>query len=200
MARITKTIPERHQEIIDTASMLFIENGYDKTQISDIAKQMNVAQGLIYHYFKSKTELLYAVIDEMAMEKQKMLKSTLSSSESSALQKLITLINLLNFKLDSRSFGNLIPSIASDAAIIEYCSNKMITSTLQVLTLLIKQGNLDGSWKCEHPEATAQFILRGFSGFFDISSSIDNRQEKKQVLLDIIVRVLGEPTDKQASL
>lgn len=197
MARITKTIPERHQEIIDTASMLFIENGYDKTQIADIAKQMNVAQGLIYHYFKSKTELLYAVIDEMAKEKQKMLKTALSSSESTALQKLIT---LLSFKLDSSSFGKLIPSIASDAAIIEYCSNKMITSTLQVLTMLIKQGNLDGSWKCEHPDATAQFILRGFSGFFDISSSIDDRQDKKQVLLDIIVRVLGESVDKKANL
>lgn len=197
MARITKTIPERHQEIIDTASMLFIENGYDKTQIADIAKQMNVAQGLIYHYFKSKTELLYAVIDEMAKEKQKLLKTALSSSESTALQKLIT---LLSFKLDSSSFGKLIPSIASDAAIIEYCSNKMITSTLQVLTMLIKQGNLDGSWKCEHPDATAQFILRGFSGFFDISSSIDDRQDKKQVLLDIIVRVLGESVDKKANL
>ena len=203
MARITKTIPERHQEIIDTASILFIENGYDKTQISDIAKQMNVAQGLIYHYFKSKTELLYAVIDEMATEKQKLLKSALNSSESTALQKLITLISLLSFKLNSSSFGKLIPSIANDAAIIEYCSNKMIASTLHVLTLLIKQGNLDGSWKCEHPDATAQFILRGFSGFFDISSSIDDRQEKKQVLLDIIVRVLGEPgdpIDKQGNL
>lgn len=197
MARITKTIPERHQEIIDTASMLFIENGYDKTQIADIAKQMNVAQGLIYHYFKSKTELLYAVIDEMAKEKQKLLKTALSSSESTALQKLIT---LLSFKLDSSSFGKLIPSIASDAAIIEYCSNKMITSTLQVLTMLIKQGNLDGSWKCEHPDATAQFILRGFSGFFDISSSIDDRQDKKQILLDIIVRVLDESADKKANL
>jgi AcrR family transcriptional regulator len=176
MARITKTIPERHQEIIDTASMLFIENGYDKTQITDIAKQMNVAQGLIYYYFKSKTELLYAVIDEMAKEKQKLFKTALSGSESTALQ---NLISLLSFKLDSNSFGNLIPSIASDAAITEYCSNKMITSTLQMLIMIIKQGNLDGSWKCEHPDVTARFILRGFSGFFDISSSIDDRQEKK---------------------
>lgn len=197
MARITKTIPERHQEIIDTASMLFIENGYDKTQISDIAKHMDVAQGLIYHYFKSKTELLYAVIDEIANEKQKLLKTALSSSKSTAFQKLIT---LLSFKLNSSSFGKLIPSIASDAAIIEYCSNKMIISTLQVLTMLIKQGNLDGSWKCEDPDTTAQFILRGFSGFFDISSSIDDRQEKKQILLDIIVRVLGESEDKPINL
>ncbi len=197
MARITKTIHERHQEIIDTASILFIENGYEKTQISDIAKQMDVSQGLIYYYFKSKTELLYAVIDEMAEEKQKLLNKALSGSESTAFQKLIS---LLSFKLDSNSFGKLIPSIAGDAAIIEYCSNKMLISTSELLIMIIEQGNLDGSWKCEHPNLTAQFILQGFSGFFDISSSIDDRQEKKQALLDIIIRVLSEPTDKKANL
>lgn len=197
MARITKTIHERHQEIIDTASILFIENGYEKTQISDIAKQMDVSQGLIYYYFKSKTELLYAVIDEMAEEKQKLLNKALSGSESTAFQKLIS---LLSFKLDSNSFGKLIPSIAGDAAIIEYCSNKMLISTSELLIMIIEQGNLDGSWKCEHPNLTAQFILQGFSGFFDISSSIDDRQEKKQALLDIIIRVLSEPTDKKVNL
>ena len=64
MARITKPPEERRKEFVDTAREFFIENGYEKTQMIDITKKLNVAAGTIYHYFKSKTELLYAVIDE----------------------------------------------------------------------------------------------------------------------------------------
>jgi AcrR family transcriptional regulator len=190
MVRITKTVPERRQEIIDTARELFTENGFDKTQISDISKRMNVAQGLVYHYFKSKTEMLYAVIDEMAEEKQKAMETAINGTEGSAFQRLTT---LLTVKLDSDDFGKLIPSIVGDAAIIEYCSAKITVSTMPILLSLIKQGNADGSWNCEYPEETALFILRGFSGFFSLAGASNDKPEKKQALTNIIVRVLGSP-------
>ena len=45
--RISKEPEERKQEIVETAMKLFCEKGYEKTSISDIAKEMNVAQGLL---------------------------------------------------------------------------------------------------------------------------------------------------------
>ena len=51
MTRITKAPEERRQEIIDTALKVFYEKGYEKTSISDIAREMDVAQGLCYRYF-----------------------------------------------------------------------------------------------------------------------------------------------------
>ena len=41
--RISKDPAERKQEIIETAMRLFYEKGYEKTSISDIAREMNVA-------------------------------------------------------------------------------------------------------------------------------------------------------------
>lgn len=66
MARITKDPEERRQEILDTAMRLFYENGYEKTSISDIAKAMNVAQGLCYRYFPSKEVLFDTAVDQYA--------------------------------------------------------------------------------------------------------------------------------------
>jgi len=40
MPRITKEPAERRQEIIDTAMKLFYEKGYEKTSITDIAREM----------------------------------------------------------------------------------------------------------------------------------------------------------------
>ena len=66
MTRITKPPEERRQEIIDTAMMVFYEKGYEKTSISDIAREMHVAQGLCYRYFSSKEELFDTALDQYA--------------------------------------------------------------------------------------------------------------------------------------
>ena len=64
--RISKEPAERKQEIIDTAMRLFYEKGYEKTSISDIAKEMNVAQGLFYRYFPSKEVLFDTAVEQYA--------------------------------------------------------------------------------------------------------------------------------------
>lgn len=66
VARITKAPEERRKEIIDTAIKLFYEKGYEKTTISDIAKEINVAQGLCYRYFPAKEALFDCAIDQYA--------------------------------------------------------------------------------------------------------------------------------------
>lgn len=64
--RITKEPEVRKQEIIDTALKLFVEKGYEKTSITDIAKAIGVAQGLCYRYFPSKEALFDSAIDQYA--------------------------------------------------------------------------------------------------------------------------------------
>ena len=60
--RITKDPEVRRDEILDAAGRLFTAKGYDNVTISDIADEIKVAKGTIYHYFKSKDELLEATI------------------------------------------------------------------------------------------------------------------------------------------
>lgn len=53
---------QRRTQLIDTALALFAERGIEATRVSDIAEVAGVAQGLLYHYFRSKDELLAAII------------------------------------------------------------------------------------------------------------------------------------------
>lgn len=62
--RITKDPEERRKEILDAAIKVFSEKGYEKTSITDIAKSVNIAQGLCYRYFASKEELFDAALEE----------------------------------------------------------------------------------------------------------------------------------------
>ena len=53
---------ERRGQLIDTARRLFAEKGVENTTIKDIADEAGVAQGLLYHYFRGKDELFWAII------------------------------------------------------------------------------------------------------------------------------------------
>jgi AcrR family transcriptional regulator len=50
---------EARNRIIQQATELFIEKGYKKTKMTEIAKKLGVSKGAIYQYFSSKEELLF---------------------------------------------------------------------------------------------------------------------------------------------
>jgi AcrR family transcriptional regulator len=56
--------------IITAALNLFVANGYHATSINMIAREAGIAIGLMYHYFKSKEELLTYIMKEHLMQIQ----------------------------------------------------------------------------------------------------------------------------------
>ena len=66
--RVSKAPEERKQEILRTAMRLFTQQGYENTSMRDIAREMNVVQGLCYRYFNSKQKLFEEAMDTYAEE------------------------------------------------------------------------------------------------------------------------------------
>lgn len=64
--RISKEPEVRKQEIMDTAMKVFSEKGYEAATMKDIAREMNVAAGLCYHYFQNKQMLYEAAVKQYA--------------------------------------------------------------------------------------------------------------------------------------
>lgn len=62
--RITKTKEERRLELIDIAFQLFSTNKFDEVKVSDIVAKAQVAQGTFYYYFKTKEDIVAAIISE----------------------------------------------------------------------------------------------------------------------------------------
>ncbi len=55
MTRTVKEAKERRLEIIQTAERLFKVHGYNETPVDAIVKEMGVAKGTFYYYFKSSS-------------------------------------------------------------------------------------------------------------------------------------------------
>lgn len=52
---------EMRRLILDAATSMFLEDGYEKTSIRRIAQKIEYSPGTIYLYFKDKTEIFYAI-------------------------------------------------------------------------------------------------------------------------------------------
>lgn len=66
---------KRRNEILNTALDLFVEKGYSATKTSDIAKQLHISDGLLFHYFATK-ELLYWELVKIGINNIKLLFDT----------------------------------------------------------------------------------------------------------------------------
>jgi AcrR family transcriptional regulator len=58
-------IEERHQQIVDGASKIFFEKGYHPTTTREIAKACGMSIGQLYHYIRSKDDVLYLIHKHM---------------------------------------------------------------------------------------------------------------------------------------
>jgi AcrR family transcriptional regulator len=51
---------ERREQILDAACRVFAEKGFAGASIREIAREVGVTEGLLYHYFESKEQLMHA--------------------------------------------------------------------------------------------------------------------------------------------
>jgi TetR/AcrR family transcriptional regulator, fatty acid metabolism regulator protein len=55
---------DKRRQILDAAVRVFARQGFHSTRVADIADEAGVAYGLVYHYFRSKDEVLNELFDE----------------------------------------------------------------------------------------------------------------------------------------
>src|ERR671914_1101513 len=55
---------EKRRLLLDAAVRVFARKGYHAARVGDIAKEAGVAYGLLYHYFRSKDEILETIFRE----------------------------------------------------------------------------------------------------------------------------------------
>ncbi|MDQ2675206.1 MAG: TetR/AcrR family transcriptional regulator [Actinomycetota bacterium] len=71
---------DRRRQILDAAVRVFARQGYHACRVSDIADEAGVAYGLVYHYFRSKDE----VMNELFTERWSLLLAAIDEADRGA--------------------------------------------------------------------------------------------------------------------
>jgi AcrR family transcriptional regulator len=57
---------DTRQQILDAAWALFVEHGFDKTSLRQVAERVGVTKAALYYYFPSKEDLLSALLEPLS--------------------------------------------------------------------------------------------------------------------------------------
>jgi AcrR family transcriptional regulator len=88
---------DKRRQILDAAIRVFARQGFHSTRVSDIADEAGVAYGLVYHYFKSKDE----VLNELFSERWSLLLSAIEESDREGIPPRAKLEAVAGFIVDS---------------------------------------------------------------------------------------------------
>ncbi|MCD6728279.1 MAG: TetR/AcrR family transcriptional regulator [Solirubrobacteraceae bacterium] len=88
---------ERRRQILDAAVHVFARQGFHACRVSDIADEAGVAYGLVYHYFRSKDE----VLDTLFLERWGVLLDAIRETDREKLPAREKLRAIASFIVDS---------------------------------------------------------------------------------------------------
>ena len=88
---------DKRRQILDAAIRVFARQGFHSTRVSDIADEAGVAYGLVYHYFKSKDE----VLNELFTERWSLLLSAIEEADREGISPRAKLEAVAGFIVDS---------------------------------------------------------------------------------------------------
>ncbi|MEF3305635.1 TetR/AcrR family transcriptional regulator [Paenibacillus sp. GYB003] len=160
MAR-NKYPEETTNQILTVALDLFIRKGYEQTSIQDIINELGgLTKGAIYHHFKSKEEIMQAVIDHLFKGVDEMLSGVRDDKGLNGLEKLrkISLVSLNNPAQNEVALAapNLLRNPKLLAAQIEHIIQKAVPVYIQPI---IEQGMKDGSIRTDYPRELSEVLV-----------------------------------------
>jgi len=158
MTRIVKKPDERKQEIVKTARRLFQIKEYDKTTMQDVIETIGIAKGTIYHYFKSKKDLLEAVIEDIVGENLNAMQKVVHAAEGNALQKFHKLLKIGNISDEQPALLDLLHKPGNEAMHVRLLA-AMLVKQAPLYAELIQQGCKEGLFHTENHLECAEFIL-----------------------------------------
>jgi AcrR family transcriptional regulator len=56
---------ERKNQILDAATQVFMQKGFDKARMDDIVEETGLSKGALYWYFKSKYDIIISIFDRI---------------------------------------------------------------------------------------------------------------------------------------
>ena len=187
--RIVKEAEERKNEILDVAERLFGTKGFDNTSTNDILNEIGIARGTLYYHFKSKEDILDAMIERMSRQLIKKAADIFNQKDIPVLQRLTMMMMALNVD------GNLGQEVMDqvhkpqNALLHQKMQIGLLTGINPLITSLIEEGICQTDFPAEVAEMTLLYSNAVFDDLMQYSE--DERQQKVTAFIYNLERLLG---------
>ena len=151
---------EKRRLILDAAVHVFAHKGYHTSRVGDIAEQAGVANGLLYHYFASKEELLETVFRETWSELLEAI-SRVEAKEEPAREQLrqVAAILLRSWRRDPDLVRVLVREIGRSQTLPAKVDE--IGQVFAAIERIVERGRADGELRADLDSRLASWIFYG---------------------------------------
>jgi AcrR family transcriptional regulator len=190
--------------IVEAADQLFYRQGYAQTSFSDIADVVQISRGNFYHHFKTKDDILDAVIDCRLARTRHMLAQWESQGEHPA-DRIRSFIHILIAnRADIKRYGCPVGTLSTELAKLNHAAQGEANKLFTLFRLwLRRQFALLG---CPDADALAMHLLARSQGVATLANAFQDdafiKQEVQQMCdwLTSAVGSAGRQDSKSAAI
>jgi AcrR family transcriptional regulator len=193
--RIVKNPEERKKEIKDTAGQFFLTKGYEETSVNMIVEHLNIAKGTFYYYFKSKEEILGAILEDYLEQFAQQIRRIALNKEMNAYEKLQSVLkNILSSNEEPKHLTAHIEDSKS-GKLHTMMDEKFYEKFKPIIVSILKQGIEEGIFKISYPEELTEILLLGVRSYMHIHlphfSDMDYARTKIAALEELFNKILS---------
>jgi TetR/AcrR family fatty acid metabolism transcriptional regulator len=156
------TAADKRRLILDAAVRVFARQGFNGCRVSDIADEAGVAYGLVYHYFRSKDE----VLDTLFLERWNVLLEAIRETDRQDISPREKLYAIASFIVDSYRHDPdlmkvIIVEVTRAANSFGQTHLAKIREAYELIANIVAKAQEDGAFK---DTITPQFAAMAFYG------------------------------------
>ncbi|MBP2653463.1 MAG: TetR family transcriptional regulator [Firmicutes bacterium] len=166
--RVVKEAEERKNEILDAANELFNQKGFDGTSTNDILERVGIARGTLYYHFKSKEDIMDALIDRYNVLILGTAQEIAADKSIPVNERIIRVVMAL--KISSNGNGKEIMEHIhkpQNALMHQKIQQVIITGVTPILTEIIREGIEQGLFSTPFPYECMEMLVTYANTVFD---------------------------------
>ncbi len=179
----------RRSEFVEAAEKLFRENGIVDTTVNSIVRELDVAKGLFYYYFKSKDDVIDAISEKYNKDFRQAIQRSLDPANdfderlNGFLENTITSFRTMWDNLQGKN-DTIDLTILSSRSVEEA---KQTAS--ETLSKLLEEGNELKKMSVPNPEYFAKLIV---SGIADLAGQAGSDLKEIKTMIDELIGKAGK--------
>jgi TetR/AcrR family transcriptional regulator, fatty acid metabolism regulator protein len=151
---------DRRRQILDAAVKVFARSGFHRARVGDIAEEAGVAYGLVYHYFRSKEELLETIFrDTWTQMLARVREVEASGVDASEQVRQVTALLLRTWRRDPDLVRVLVREVTRSQHVQQEIEE--IAEAMKALERIIERGQARGEFRPQIDPRLAAVVFYG---------------------------------------
>ncbi|SCL88406.1 TetR/AcrR family transcriptional regulator [Sporanaerobacter sp. PP17-6a] len=192
--RIVKQAEERKNEILDAADELFRQKGFDATSTNDILEKVGIARGTLYYHFKSKEDIMNALIERYNVRLLSTAQEIAADKDIPINERIISIVMALD--ISNKGGNGIIDHIhkPQNALMHQKIQKVILSGIVPILTEIICEGIKQGLFDTPFPYECMEMIVAYTNTIFDndmVEMTKEERALRIQAFIFNVGRLLG---------